>query len=140
MNITKIHHSAISLCVLAALIAAPAIAEGPQIEVPMPTVIAPGISNSMINGSALSGIRGRFAVNMAAGDSNAQTNAAAIAIGLSDSSVGAYAGVAQRADARNVAMPGVATRPAPEDTATTHPSPLGTMVLSAARRPWTTPQ
>lgn len=109
MNITEIHHSAKSLCVLAALIAAPAIAEGPQIEVPMPTVIAPGISNSMINGSALSGIRGRFAVNMAAGDSNAQTNAAAIAIGLSDSSVGAYAGVAQRADARQVAMPGVAT-------------------------------
>lgn len=107
MNIMKINLSAICLCALVALAAAPVYAEGPQIEAPM--VIAPGISNSVINGAALSGIRGRFAVNIAAGDSNAQTNAAAIAIGLSDTTAGAYAGVAQRADARQVAMPGVAT-------------------------------
>lgn len=94
---------------LAMLIAGAAWADDPRPGVAMPMVIAPGISDSVISGTALSGIQGRFAVNMAAGDSNAQTNAAAIAIGLSDSAAGAYARVAQQADARQVAMPGVAT-------------------------------
>ncbi|EEF81056.1 Fap amyloid fibril minor component [Methylophaga thiooxydans] len=38
------------------------------------------INNSMIDGHALSGTRGRNVVNMAAGDANAQQNAAAIAL------------------------------------------------------------
>lgn len=97
------------LCALAALAAGPACAQGLQPEVPMPIVIAPGVANSMIGGNALSNIRGRFAVNMAAGDSNAQTNAAAIAIGLSESTVGAFAGTIQQVDARQVAVPGTAT-------------------------------
>ena len=97
------------MCALAALVAGPAFAQVLQPEVPMPIVIAPGISNSVIGGNALSNIRGRFAVNMAAGDSNAQTNAAALAIGLGDSTVGAFAGVTQRVDARQVAVPGIAT-------------------------------
>lgn len=38
------------------------------------------INNSMIDGNALSGARGRNVVNMAAGEANAQQNAAAIAL------------------------------------------------------------
>lgn len=38
-------------------------------------------AQSVIDSNALNGVRGRFAVNMAAGDSNAQANAAAVALG-----------------------------------------------------------
>ena len=40
------------------------------------------ITQSVIDGNALSNVRGRFAVNMAAGDSNTQVNAGALAIDL----------------------------------------------------------
>lgn len=40
------------------------------------------ITRSVIDGNALSNVRGRFVVNVAAGDSNAQMNAGALAIGL----------------------------------------------------------
>lgn len=40
----------------------------------------PAINSSMIDGHVLSGARGRNVVNMAAGDANAQQNAAAIAL------------------------------------------------------------
>lgn len=97
------------MCALVALASGQAWSEGPRPELPMPIVIAPGVANSVIGGNALSNIRGRFAVNMAAGDSNAQTNSAALAIGLSESTVGAFAGSIQQVDARQVAVPGIAT-------------------------------
>lgn len=45
------------------------------------------VTRSVIDGDALSHVRGRFAVNMAAGDSNAQANAAAIALDAAGGSV-----------------------------------------------------
>lgn len=90
---------------LSMLLMPPALADGGS---PAPQPWQPGVASSVINGAALSEVRGRFAVNIAAGDSNAQTNAAALAIGLGDSSVGAYAGVIAATDARVVNHPGVA--------------------------------
>lgn len=78
-------------------------------QVASPVELQPGVANSLISGAALSDVRGRFAVNIAAGDSNAQTNAAAIAVGLGDVSAGAYASALERADGHRVAPPGVAT-------------------------------
>lgn len=53
------------------------------------------VTRSVIDGNALSNVRGRFAVNMAAGDSNAQTNAGAMAIGLDGGTAAALVGVHQ---------------------------------------------
>lgn len=51
----------------------------------LPAGTAPSINHSLIDGLALSGARGRNAVNMATGDANSQLNAAAIAIGTNGS-------------------------------------------------------
>lgn len=53
------------------------------------------VTRSVIDGNALSNVRGRFAVNLAAGDSNAQTNAGAMAIGLDGGTAAALVGVHQ---------------------------------------------
>lgn len=53
------------------------------------------VTRSVIDGNALSDVRGRFAVNMAAGDSNAQMNAGALAIGLDGGTAAALVGMQQ---------------------------------------------
>lgn len=53
------------------------------------------VTRSVIDGNALSNVRGRFAVNLAAGDSNAQTNAGAMAIGLDGGTAAALVGAHQ---------------------------------------------
>lgn len=52
------------------------------------------VTRSVIDGDVLSHVRGRFAVNMAAGDSNAQANAAAIALdAVGGSAIGLVGGI-----------------------------------------------
>lgn len=65
------------------------------------------ITKSIIDSNVLSGVRGRFAVNMAAGDSNAQANAAAVALGTQGgSAVGLVSGT-QVIDLRQAGLPDV---------------------------------
>jgi hypothetical protein len=65
------------------------------------------VTQSVIGSNALSDVRGRAAVNMAAGDSNVQTNAAALAAGVGAGSV--RVGVEQNSAAGYAAVPGIAT-------------------------------
>jgi hypothetical protein len=92
------------LWLLSAAAAAPVLA-----QVEPPPAFTQSISQSLIGNAALSDVRGRAAVNVSAGDANAQSNAAAIAVGLSDASVSAFAGVIQQIDARGSTPPGVAS-------------------------------
>ncbi len=65
------------------------------------------VTQSVIGSNALSDVRGRAAVNMAAGDSNVQTNAAALAASVGAGS--ARVGVVQSTAANRAGAPGVAT-------------------------------
>ncbi|HEX5464277.1 MAG TPA: hypothetical protein VFW88_06135 [Burkholderiales bacterium] len=65
------------------------------------------VTQSVIGSNALSDVRGRAAVNMAAGDSNVQTNAAALAASVGAGS--AQAGVVQSTAANGAGAPGIAT-------------------------------
>ncbi len=67
------------------------------------------ITRSVIDGNALSHVRGRFAVNMSAGDSNAQTNAAAIALSTQDGIAIGLVGGVQATDIRHTGLPDIAT-------------------------------
>lgn len=78
-----------ALAALAWLISLPCWSQGTGPELPG------YVTRSVIDGNALSNVRGRFAVNMAAGDSNAQTNAGAMAIGLDGGTAAALVGVHQ---------------------------------------------
>ena len=77
------------LMALAWLISLPCWSQGTGPELPA------YVTRSVIDGNALSDVRGRFAVNMAAGDSNAQTNAGALATGLDGGTAAALVGVHQ---------------------------------------------
>ncbi|MGH8128943.1 MAG: hypothetical protein ACRETC_11405 [Gammaproteobacteria bacterium] len=65
------------------------------------------VTQSVIGPNALAGIRGRAAVNEAAGDSNVQSNAAALAAGVGVSS--ALVGTVQSTAANQASAPGIAT-------------------------------
>lgn len=64
------------------------------------------VTQSVIDSNVLSHVRGRFAVNMTAGDSNVQTNAAAVALG--GLAIGLVGGV-QATSARQANLPDIAT-------------------------------
>jgi hypothetical protein len=88
------------LCVTPVLLqAGPAIADEP----PLPGYV----TQSIIDGHALSHVRGRFAVNMAAGDSNIQANAAAVALGANGPAIGLVGGI-QATDPGQATLPDVA--------------------------------
>lgn len=65
------------------------------------------ITQSIIDSNVLSGVRGRFVVNMAAGDSNAQANAAAVALGAQGSPAIGLVGGAQITNLRQAGLPDV---------------------------------
>lgn len=66
-------------------------------------------TQSVIGADALQGVRGRTAVDMAAGNSNVQSNAAALAIDAGAGAAIAGAGLAQRAGAGGAASPSVSS-------------------------------
>jgi len=67
------------------------------------------VTQSVIDGNALSHVRGRFAVNMTAGDSNVQANAAAVALDTQGgTAIGLVSGV-QVTDPRQAGLPDIAT-------------------------------
>ncbi len=67
------------------------------------------VTKSVIDGDALSHVRGRFAVNMTAGDSNVQANAAAVALGTQGGpAIGLVSGI-QITDPRQAGLPDIAT-------------------------------
>jgi hypothetical protein len=65
------------------------------------------VTQSIIDSNVLSGVRGRFAVNMAAGDSNVQANAAAVALGAQGSPAVGLVGGTQVIDLRQAGLPDV---------------------------------
>jgi len=67
------------------------------------------VTQSVIDGNALSHVRGRFAVNMTAGDSNVQANAAAISLGTQGGTAIGLVGGIQVTDPRQAGLPDVAT-------------------------------
>lgn len=67
------------------------------------------VTKSVIDGNALSHVRGRFAVNMTAGDSNVQANAAAVALGTQGGPAIGLVGGIQVIDQRQTGLPDVAT-------------------------------
>jgi hypothetical protein len=76
------HHSLSATFIAAAIAACAGVAHAAD---PAPEIPA-SVTQSVIGPYALSGVRGRAAVNQAAGDSNAQSSAAALAIGTGLSS------------------------------------------------------
>ncbi len=75
---------------------------------PLPDL--PGyVTQSVIDSNVLSHVRGRFAVNMTAGDSNVQANAASIALGAEGSSAIGLVGGIQVTDPRQGNLPDLAT-------------------------------
>lgn len=70
--------------------------------------LLPSIATSAIESNALASVQGRAAVNIVAGDSNAQANNAALAAGLGVTSVHAYTGILQKMDLRQADALGVA--------------------------------
>lgn len=66
------------------------------------------VTQSIIDGNALSGVHGRFAVNMAAGDSNAQVNAAALALGIQGGNTTGLVATTQMMDQGQAGLPSVA--------------------------------
>ncbi|MDP1595909.1 MAG: hypothetical protein Q8S46_01120 [Methylotenera sp.] len=75
---------------------------------PLPDL--PGyVTQSVIDSNVLSHVRGRFAVNMTAGDSNVQANAAAVALGAEGGSAIGLVGGIQVTDPRQGNLPDLAT-------------------------------
>lgn len=67
------------------------------------------VTQSVIDSNVLSHVRGRFAVNMTAGDSNVQTNAAAVALGVQGGLAIGLVGGVQATSARQANLPDIAT-------------------------------
>jgi hypothetical protein len=79
-----------------------ALAQDPSVDFPS------YITQSIIDGNVLSNVRGRFAVNMAAGDSNVQANAAAVALGAEGGPTIGLVGGIQVTDPRQATLPDLA--------------------------------
>lgn len=96
---TGMHRMAMAILALAGLASAPCSGQDT-----MPTL--PGyVTRSVIDGNALSHVRGRLAVNIAAGDSNAQMNAGALAINLEGGTAAAQVNVQQAAGSIRATAP-----------------------------------
>jgi len=67
------------------------------------------VTQSVIESNVLNNVRGRFAVNMAAGDSNTQANAAAVALGAQGGPTIGLVGGIQVTDPRQGNLPDIAT-------------------------------
>jgi hypothetical protein len=80
---------------------------GGAVADPLPDVPA-YVTQSVIDANSLSDVRGRLAVNMAAGDSNTQANAAAVAWGADGPAIGLIVGT-QATNSWQATLPDVST-------------------------------
>ncbi len=98
-----------SAVLISALIAVPAALHAGLVAAQDGLPDLPGyVTQSVIDSNILSNVRGRFAVNMAAGDSNVQANAAAVALGAQGGPAIGLVGGIQVTDPRQGTLPDVA--------------------------------
>ncbi|MFA7349942.1 MAG: hypothetical protein WC009_04225 [Methylotenera sp.] len=99
-----------STILVSTLLVVPAVLHSGLVMAQDPLPDLPGyVTQSVIDSNVLSHVRGRFAVNMTAGDSNVQANAAAVALGAEGgSAIGLVSGI-QMTDPRQGNLPDLAT-------------------------------
>lgn len=99
-----------STILVSTLLVVPAVLHSGLVMAQDPLSDLPGyVTQSVIDSNALSHVRGRFAVNMTAGDSNVQANAAAVALGAEGGSAIGLVGGIQVTDPRQGNLPDLAT-------------------------------
>lgn len=99
-----------STILVSTLLVVPAVLHSGLVMAQDPLPDLPGyVTQSVIDSNALSHVRGRFAVNMTAGDSNVQANAAAVALGAEGGSAIGLVGGIQVTDPRQGNLPDLAT-------------------------------
>jgi hypothetical protein len=95
--------------IISALFAIPSLLSCGLAGAQEPVPDMPGyVTQSVIDSNVLSNVRGRFAVNVAAGDSNVQANAAAVALGAQGGPVIGLVGGIQVTDPRQATLPDLA--------------------------------
>ena len=98
-----------SYFLISTLLAVPALFNGGLVAAQDPLSDLPGyVTRSVIDSNALSNVRGRFAVNMSAGDSNVQANAAALTLGTQGGPTIGLVGGIQVTDPRQATLPDLA--------------------------------
>lgn len=99
-----------STILVSTLLVVPAVLHSSLVMAQDPLPDLPGyVTQSVIDSNVLSHVRGRFAVNMAAGDSNVQANAAAVALDAQGGSAIGLVGGIQVTDLRQGNLPDLAT-------------------------------
>ncbi|MDO9282549.1 MAG: hypothetical protein Q7T88_09230 [Methylotenera sp.] len=99
-----------STILVSTLLVVPAVLHSGLVMAQDPLPDLPGyVTQSVIDSNVLSHVRGRFAVNMTAGDSNVQANAAAVALGAEGGSAIGLVGGIQVTDPRQGNLPDLAT-------------------------------
>ncbi|MDP3745079.1 MAG: hypothetical protein Q8Q76_12190 [Methylotenera sp.] len=99
-----------STILVSTLLVVPAVLHSSLVMAQDPLPDLPGyVTQSVIDSNVLSHVRGRFAVNMAAGDSNVQANAAAVALDAQGGSAIGLVGGIQVTDPRQGNLPDLAT-------------------------------
>lgn len=99
-----------STILVSTLLVVPAVLHSGLVMAQDPLPDLPGyVTQSVIDSNVLSHVRGRFAVNMAAGDSNVQANAAAVALDAQGGSAIGLVGGIQVTDPRQGNLPDLAT-------------------------------
>jgi hypothetical protein len=98
-----------SYFLISTLLAVPALFNSGLVAAQDPLPDLPGyVTRSVIDSNVLSNVRGRFAVNMSAGDSNVQANAAAVALGTQGGPTIGLVGGIQVTDPRQATLPDLA--------------------------------
>ncbi|MDO9366511.1 MAG: hypothetical protein Q7T58_09295 [Methylotenera sp.] len=98
-----------STILVSTLLVVPAVLHSSLVMAQDPLPDLPGyVTQSVIDSNVLSHVRGRFAVNMAAGDSNVQANAAAVALDAQGGSAIGLVGGIQVTDLRQGNLPDLA--------------------------------
>lgn len=98
-----------SISLMSMLLITPAVLHTEWAKADEPSLVLPSyVTQSVIDSSVLSHVRGRFAVNMTAGDSNVQANAAAVALGAQDGSTLGFVGGIQVTNPRQGNLPDLA--------------------------------
>lgn len=98
-----------SYFLISTLLAVPVLFNSGLVAAQDPLPDLPGyVTRSVIDSNVLSNVRGRFAVNMSAGDSNVQANAAAVALGTQGGPTIGLVGGIQVTDPRQATLPDLA--------------------------------
>ena len=99
----------VSTILVSTLLVMPSVLHSSLVAAQDPLPDLPGyVTQSVIDSNVLSHVRGRFAVNMAAGDSNVQANAAAVALGAQGGPTIGLVGGIQVTDPRQATLPDLA--------------------------------